>query len=427
MVDEGTFGEPRRVKKSKTKGEPRSMLWEEFQKLERKKRIALIQELIPLGLMAVSEELKREVEEIFGAQEDNPKSKRVKKYGSNPGTVRLGERILPIRVPRLRDEVGEISLESYKLLHGHPDLDSESVFRKVSKGISTRALEEVLQPSVGSIGASKSTISRKTVEETQKQLKILRTRSLEGFCVAVLFIDGTSFASDQMIIALGVDLEGQKKVLGFVQASTEAGEPIADLLRSILARGIGTSEKILACIDGSKGIAKAVKTVFGEQVMIQRCHWHKRENVASYLPKNEQETFKKRLQAAYDRPTYSEAKEALRALELELAERNQNALRSLQEGSQEVLTLHRLGVFSLLGISFKTTNCIESINSSAKNYCRRVKRWKNSSQKQRWLAAALLELEPGLRRVKGYAAIPKLIEAMKSCKSAKPPLEGKLE
>ena len=407
-----------RSKKTRVKGDPSLMLWKEYQELERRKRIQLIQELIPIGLMAVSEELQKEVSELLKSDQSDANPKGIKRFGTNPGTVRLGDQILPIRVPRLRSEFGEVPLESYKLLHGHPDLDSESIFNKVSKGVTTRALASVLQPASGAIGASKSSISRKTVKETQKLLKVFTERRLDSFTVVAIFIDGTSFASDQMIIALGVNCEGQKKVLGFVQSSTEASEPIAELLRSTLNRGLKVCSKILACIDGSKGIRKAVKTVFGEHVLIQRCQWHKRENISAYLPKNEQINFKKRLQIAYDRPTYSEARSALKAIEIELESVNQNALRSLQEGFEETLTLHRLGMFPSIGLSFKTTNCIESLNSQAKSYCKRIKRWKNSSQKQRWLAAALLEIEPGLRKVKGYNHLPKLVEAMESCKQS---------
>ena len=294
------------------------------------------------------------------------------------------------------------------MLHGHPELDSESIFRKVAKGASTRALEETLRPVTGAIGASKSTISRKTLNETAKRLSELTSRSLSGFEASALFIDGTSFSGEQMIIALGVDSGGNKRVLGFTQSSTEVAEPIADMLRSFLARGLLFAPRVLTCIDGSKGIRKAVKTVFGDQTVIQRCQWHKREDVASYLPKNEQESFKKRIQNAYDRPTYGEARKALADLEKELDARNLNALRSLQEGQEETLTLHRLGVFAVLGISFKTTNCIESLNSQAKSFCRRVRRWTDSSQQQRWLAAALLEIEPNLRRVRGYQHLHEL-------------------
>ena len=276
-----------RPRKCRVKGDPIEMRWEEFQKLERLRRIQLIHELIPIGLMAVSEELQREVSELLDEDSSKPKSERqeLKRYGSNPGTVRLSDQILPIKVPRVRGLMGELSLESYKLLHAHPELDSESVFRKVAKGVSTRDLESILQPSKGSIGASKSSISRKAVAQTSSLLKDFMCRALDDFELLALFIDGTSFAQDQMIIAMGVNPEGQKKVLGFVQAGTENHQPIADLLRSLQARGLRARPKILVCIDGSKGIRKAVKTVFEEKAVIQRCQWHKRENVASYLPK----------------------------------------------------------------------------------------------------------------------------------------------
>ena len=414
MVEPESIKPRGRPRKCRVKGDPTEMRWEEFQKLERLRRIQLIHELIPIGLMAVAEELQREVSELLDEDSSKPKSERqeLKRYGSNPGTVRLSDQILPIKVPRVRGLTGELSLESYKLLHAHPELDSESVFRKVAKGVSTRDLEGILQPTKGSIGASKSSISRKAVAQTSQLLNNFMTRSLAEFELLVLFIDGTSFAKDQMIIAMGVNPSGQKKVLGFVQASTENHQPIADLLRSLQARGLQTRPKILVCIDGSKGIRKATKTVFEEKAVIQRCQWHKRENVASYLPKNEQENFKKRLQNAFDRPSLSEAKEAVLELENELERSNQNALRSLQEGQEEVLTLHRLGLFPLLGVSFKTTNCIESLNALAKNYCRRIRNWTDSSQKQRWLAAALLDAEPGLRRVKGYNYLHELEKAL---------------
>ena len=138
MLQPATSNSKYRPKKSRIKGEPSDMRWEEFQNLERKKRIQLIQELIPIGLMAVSEELQREVAELLDDHASKPEEERedLKRYGSNPGTIRLSDQILPVRVPRLRGRSGEFPLESYRQLHANPELDSESVFRKVSKGVS---------------------------------------------------------------------------------------------------------------------------------------------------------------------------------------------------------------------------------------------------------------------------------------------------
>ena len=146
--------------------------------------------------------------------------------------------------------------------------------------------------------------------------------------------------------------------------------------------------------------------------MVQRCTWHKRENVVSYLAKSEQAIWRKRLQRAYERPTYGEALAALKTLHRELEQRNQDAAASLAEGLEETLTLHRLGVYGTLGRSFKTTNCLESVNALVEERCAKVDAWKTSHQRQRWLATALLDIEPRLRRVRGYQHLPKLAAAL---------------
>ena len=121
---------------------------------------------------------------------------------------------------------------------------------------------------------------------------------------------------------------------------------------------------------------------------------------------------RRRLQKAYERPTYKEASQALLKIRKQLETRNQSAVGSLDEGFEETLTLHRLGLFPVLGRSLKTTNCLESINAQAEERCAKVDYWKNSSQKQRWLAAALLDIEPRLRRVRGYQQLPLLRQAL---------------
>ena len=93
------------------------------------------------------------------------------------------------------------------------------------------------------------------------------------------------------------------------------------------------------------------------------------------------------MQRAYGRPTYEEAKRELTRLQRELEERNQSAARSVEEGLEETLTLHRLGVFALLGRSFKTANCLESVNAMAQGLCGNVDHWQSSDQKHRWFAS----------------------------------------
>ena len=78
------------------------------------------------------------------------------------------------------------------------------------------------------------------------------------------------------------------------------------------------------------------------------------------------------------------------------------------------MTLHRLGLFGVLGRSLKTTITASSLSTrSSRNAVRRSDHWQNSSQRQRWLATALLDIEPRLRKVAGYRHLPKLRAALK--------------
>ena len=168
----------------------------------------------------------------------------------------------------------------------------------------------------------------------------------------------------------------------------------------------------LFIIDGAKGLRKGIHNVFGKQALVQRYQWHKRENVIAYLPKSQQGIFRKKLQKAYKQKSYKKVKQELTSIRKELNLLNQSAVNSLDEGLEETLTLHHLGMFEFLGISLKTTNCLESLNSQLEQYTRRVSYWKNSSQRQRWVATALLEIEPNLRKIKGYKHLPLLRWAM---------------
>ena len=186
----------------------------------------------------------------------------------------------------------------------------------------------------------------------------------------------------------------------------------ADLLNDLIDRGLSTELGLLVVIDGSKGIYKAAKSVLADKACIQRCQWHKRENVLSYLPKGKQSYFRKKLQEAYSCSEYKQAKKKLYEIRRELESINLSAVRSLDEGMEETLTIQRLGLAEDLGTSFKTTNCIESLISQVARLTGRVSHWKNSNQIHRWLASSLFDLEPRMRKVKGYRSLWKLREAL---------------
>ncbi|MEX1094067.1 MAG: IS256 family transposase [Acidimicrobiia bacterium] len=402
-----------RGKKDRRLGEPSEVGWEEIEALGLDPRVELIRQLIPLGLAEVGRLLEEEVDQLAGLRHARkPEDDRHYRHGHNPGSVKLGGQRHPVRVPRVRGPAGESRLESYERLHGSAGEVDEGLFRKVLLGISCRDYETAVEAVPGAIGLSKSTVSREFKKATAAKLKAFQERDLSDTEMVALVLDGKSFADDEMVVALGVTIKGDKVFLGFVQTDTENAVVIRSFLRGLKDRGLDLSAGALVVIDGAKGLRSGVLAAFPGQVLIQRCQWHKRENVISHLPRAEQKSWRRRLQRAYQRPTYDEAVRDLKALREELREVNQSAVASLDEGFEETLTLHRLGVFPLVGRSLKTTNALESVNALAEQRCGRVDHWKNSGHKHRWLATALLEIEPRLRRLLGYRHLPLLRTAI---------------
>ena len=371
----------------------------------------LIQMLIPLGLKAVNELLQGEVEMLAGGRyrhEGGPL-----RWGKQVGSVYLGDEKFRIEVPRVRDEEEhtEISLESYRRLQRPRGLD-EGVMKKVLLGLSCGRYEETARSIPEAFGISRSSISRRTIRASARKLQELMTRPLNRADFVVLFVDGKSFSEDGIILVVGITMEGEKRILGFAQAASEKESVMAECFEKLIERGLDYRQGLLCVVDGSKGLLAAIRNIFNGYALIQRCQWHKRENVVGYLSKGEQAKYRSKLQEAYERPSYVEAKGALGKIGKELGLLNRSAAASLTEGLEETLTLHRLGLFEKLGTSFKTTNVIESIQARLGQYTDKVDYWRNSDQKQRWVAAALLDLEPRLRRVKGMRHLPELREAI---------------
>jgi transposase-like protein len=328
--------------------------------------------------------------------------------------VYLGDQKVPIEVPRVRDQQRhvEVPLPTYERLQ-HPRTGDTGLLHKVLGGLSTREYERCAEAVPEAFGLSASTVSRRFKRASARKLRALMERRLDGYDLVALLLDGKTFAEDEMVTAVGVTITGEKILLGFVQTATENRKVCAVFLRELVERGLQIEAGLLVVTDGAKGLHAAVREVCGSAALLQRCQWHKRENVLQYLPDRHRATFRRKLQAAYERPTYEAAKRALSKLRAELTLLNASAAASLDEGLEETLTLHRLGVFAELGTSLKTTNTLESIHARVESRTAKVDHWKNSEQKQRWLATALLDLEPRLRRIRNYQALPLLREAIK--------------
>jgi len=387
----------------------RNLSWLQEQSIDLK--ISLLQNHLSICQIMINELLDEEVKEKAGARynREKPNDGRYSRWGFNPGSVRIGDQKLRIEVPRIFDnEQGKNSvLQRYEELKQLPE-PTEQLINGVLLGLSMRDYAKVIDHLGEGFGMSKSSVSRSFIERTEDKLKEFESRSLAHLQIVALFIDGKYLSKEQIIICMGVTLQGDKVPLGFIQSATENSEPIRDMFTNLMERGLAWEEGLLCVIDGSKGIRKAIVESFGDKAIIQRCHWHKQENILKYIPEKEQTAIKRKYQQSVSKESYKEARESLKDLKQDLEKINLSAARSLEEGLEDILTLHRLGLNEDFSKSFATTNCIENLNSQIRKYLNKVKSWKNSKERYRWIAAALLEIEFKMRKVNNFKSLDKM-------------------
>jgi putative transposase len=397
----------RRAKAAEVKG------LEEYGAMELEGRLALIQDLIPLGLMHIKEELQGEVRRLAGDRYKRNGLSGHCRWARQRGSVYIKDQKVPVIYQRVRDTINnrEVPLSVYERFQRPKDLD-EGLLRRVLHGLSCRNYSECAEAVPGALSLSPSTVSRRFIRASERKLRDLMERRLDGYDFVAVVMDGKRFGEDEIIIAIGITIEGRKVVLGIIQSATENHSVCRDFLHGLIDRGLRYDDGLLCIIDGAKGLRKAINEVFGVYGVVQRCQWHKRENVLKYLPKGLHSQFRQKLQRAYDKSTYEEAKAALKRVRAELKLINESAVDSLDEGFEETLTIHRLGMHGELKRSFRTTNIIESVMAHIGQKTDKVDYWHNSNQKQRWVATSLLYIEQRLNKVNGYRHLPKLKEVL---------------
>lgn len=322
---------------------------------------------------------------------------------------------MAITRPRARTSDGaEVSLPTFAWATNRDPLD-RATMSAVSAGVSTRGYESTLDPlppGVDERSTASSSVSRRFVAMSTAKLKQWLNAPLEDLELEAILIDGIHFADHCILIALGVTAQGQKKILGLHEGSTENATVGRTLLTNLVTRGLDPTRPMLFGIDGSKALRKAIRDVWGDAGVVQRCQVHKLRNVLDHLPETERPWVRSRMRKAYEEPTYQKAVAALERLARELEREHPGAAASLREGLEETLTLQRLGIRGALFRTLRSTNAIENLNGLIATYTRNTKRWRGGSMILRWIAAALDHSQPRFRAVRGFSELPKLRAAL---------------
>ncbi len=378
---------------------------------------SLISALLPPAVKEFLAQCEREVAAICG-----PRYARghgdYDRWTPQAGSIVLGGQRVAVVKPRVRGPQGEKGLETYARFQDPAKFDQQ-VFQDGLRHVSQRDYAKGLPKIAASFGFSKSSVSRSWVKATEKQLEKLRTRSIGELGIVAVFIDGKRFSKLGVVVALGVSSGGQKHVLGIYQSSTEHSTPCRNLLDDLERRGLPEGE-LLFIVDGGSGLNKALNEKYdiGEpskrRAVRVRCFVHKWRNLHDVLTEKQREDAAPLFWAIREARDLTQAQECAHALERVLGKHNVSALNSFLEAKDDLLALHRLGLSPELRRFFSTTNPIESLNSLLEEDMRRVKRWRDSTHFQRWLATACLHNERRMRRIRGFRGLVALAVKLQS-------------
>lgn len=374
------------------------------------------------GLQLMDLLMQEEVRELVGERSQRLAERTANRWGTEQGyCIVMGQKV-PVKRPRIRStEDKEVRLGSYEMFHRGEPL-TETVWEKLMLGLSTRKYGEAVREFTEAYGLEKSAVSEHFIEASRAKLKEMMERRLDKMRLCAVMIDATPFEGQQMVAALGIAQDGRKTILGIRQGATENATVVSELLSDLATRGLDFTEPRLYVLDGGKALTAAVKKHAGDSAAIQRCQVHKRRNVLDHLTEEQKPAVAKKLNAAYALEDYAAAKVALNTLHRELMDVNPSAARSLGEGMEETLTVHRLHVPMQLRKTLASTNVIESAFSIVETVCRNVKRWHGGDQRERWVGSGLLVAQKQFRKIIGYKQIPALIRELETMAPSRPEL-----
>jgi len=380
-------------------------------------REGLLAMSVAAGMAVMQAMFEAEIAAACGPKGRHDAGRAAVRHGTGRGSVTLGGRKVAVTRPRARTTDGhEVPLSSYAHFAAE-DVLTRVVMERMLAGVATRRHARTGEPVGEQVSGvqksmSRSAISRRFVKQTETALAELMARDLTGEDVRVLMLDGEHLAERCVVVALAILADGTKKPVGLWEGSTENKTVVRSLLADLVARGLCFDDGLLVVLDGAKALSAAVREVFGDKALIQRCTLHKRRNVADHLPDKEQAWVDAKLVKAFVHPDPDQGLRRVKDLAGLLAKGYPGAAASLLEGLEEMFTVARLGVDGRLAKTLTTSNPVESMISIARTTNRNVTRWRDGQMVLRRTAAGMLNAERSFRRIKGYKQMPQLVDAL---------------
>src|SRR5262249_25625412 len=374
--------------------------------------------LLTAGIRAIEQMLCEDAGQLAGARHSRGGGRVGYRWGRTKGKIGFHGGKVAVHRPRVRSYDGhEVALPTWTAAQAE-DWLGRWAMNLMLINVSTRKLRRAVRlpegdlPVIAGDGTSKSAASRRFVALSAERLAEWMASELSKLDLLVIQIDGLHIGNDLVLVAaLGIDGEGHKHPLALIEGATENAAVVQALIDNLIERGLDPGVCRLFIIDGAKSLSKVIRRPFGAHTPIQRCQIHKARNVIERLPK----------------PLHASVRRALRAWELDDADKAERLLRNLArrldqeapgvaasilEGLDEMLTVNRLGLPAKPRRSLACTTSIENMMGTVRRVCRNVKRWRNAAMALRWTAAGMMEAAKGFRRLKAYRHLPALRAAL---------------
>ena len=200
----------------------------------------------------IQKAIRKEAEEKTGDRYS--RDSQYQRWGKNPGSVSINNEKVRLEVPRLRlKESGKTEEpEIYRTMRKTVEVDRRFL-RYLLNGISQKKYKKAAQMMTDSFGLSQSSMSRLFNREAEKALRDFDNRDLSLYDIVAILIDGKYFKKEQIVHAVGITMNGDKIMLGFIHTTTENSKSIGELLKNLIKRKLRFEEGILFLSDGSKG------------------------------------------------------------------------------------------------------------------------------------------------------------------------------
>lgn len=366
------------------------------------------------GLQVFHALLESEIEALCGQRYVHDAERTAYRHGKETVGITFGGRKVRVDKPRVRSRDGqEVHLEAWESLVGSEAL-SERVLVQILNGVTTRRYEATLEKMPTGVevqGVSKSSVSRRFVQATKKQVDDFLRRDVEED-FRMIMLDGVHVGDHVVLTALGITSDGRKRILGCHIGSTENRAACHRLLTELIDRGLEVEVVRLFVIDGSKALRSAIKGIFGDFALIQRCQEHKKRNVLDHLPERDRAWAKTRFETAARHIDPAKGRRMLKKMAADLQQKHPGAARSITEGLDELFTAADLGATGWLFDTLRTTNPIENAFSVGRQVSKNVKRWRSGSMALRWTVSGLIQAEEQFRRIKGFGHLTPFLSSL---------------